>query len=99
LLASSWPPGRSAWKRVLARRRQTPSAYGAIGNDPGGTLTPFQEDVAAPVAEGLSNREIAQRLALMPEAVSKEIGGLFRALRVISRVEIALWAIEHGSQH
>jgi DNA-binding NarL/FixJ family response regulator len=60
-------------------------------------LTPLQEDVAALVAQGCSNREIAQRLALTPDAVSNEIAGLFRALGAISRVDIALWALEHGS--
>jgi len=59
------------------------------------TPTPLQEDIATLVAEGHSNREIAERLALTPEAVSNEMAGLFRALGVISRVEIALWAIEH----
>jgi DNA-binding NarL/FixJ family response regulator len=60
-------------------------------------LTPLQKDVAALVVEGFSNREIAERLGLTPEAVSDEIARLFRALGVISRVEIALWAIEHRS--
>ncbi len=57
----------------------------------------FQADVAALVAEGLSNREIAARLALTPEAVSDQIVGLFRALGLITRVQIALWAIDHPS--
>ena len=38
---------------------------------------PIQEDVAAPVAEGYSNGEIAQRLLLPPEPVSSEIADLF----------------------
>ncbi len=60
-------------------------------------VTPLQKDVAALVAEGFSNREIVERLGLTPEAVSNEIASLFRALGVTSRLQIAPWAIEHGS--
>ena len=42
------------------------------------------------MAEGFSNREIAERLGVTPEAMSTEIAGLFRAQGVISRVEIVL---------
>ena len=61
-----------------------------------GVLTPLQEDVAALIAEGLSNHEIAERLALTPEAVSDEVVRVFQTLGVITRVQIAVWAIEHG---
>jgi DNA-binding NarL/FixJ family response regulator len=66
------------------------------GDDGLGVLTPLQEDIAALVAQGLSNREIAARLALAPEAVSNEITHVFRALELFTRVQIAVWAIEHG---
>jgi DNA-binding NarL/FixJ family response regulator len=58
-------------------------------------LAPLQEDVAALVAQGLSNREIAERLAVTPEAVSDEIVSMFWVLGLTTRVLIALWAIEH----
>ena len=59
-------------------------------------LTPLQEDIASLVADGLSNGEIAERLALTPGAVSDEIAGVFRALGLTTRLRIAVWAIEHG---
>jgi DNA-binding NarL/FixJ family response regulator len=62
-------------------------------------LTRLQEDIAALVAQGLSNREIAERLSLTPETASDEIAHIFRALGFTSRLQIALWALEHGSHH
>jgi len=49
------------------------------------------------VAQGLSNREIAERLAVTPEAVSDEIVSMFQLLGLTTRFLIAVWAIEHGS--
>ncbi len=66
------------------------------GDDCPGVLSPLQEDIAALVTEGLSNREIAARLALTPEAVSNEIAHMFRALGLFSRLQIAVWTMEHG---
>ena len=59
-------------------------------------LTPLQEDVAALVAQGLSNREIAARLAVTPEAVSDEIARVFGALGLFTRVQLAVWTMEQG---
>jgi len=64
-------------------------------DDGAGVLTPLQEDIAALVTEGLSNREIAARLAVTSEAVSDEITMVFRALGLFTRVQLAVWTIEH----
>ena len=66
------------------------------GRDGPGALTPLQEDIAALVTEGLSNREIAARLAVTPEAVSDEIARVFGALGLFTRVQLAVWTMEHG---
>jgi DNA-binding NarL/FixJ family response regulator len=66
------------------------------GDDGAGMLTPFQENIALLVTEGLSNREIAARLAVTPEAVSDEIMRVFQALGLFSRVQLAVWTMEHG---
>jgi len=60
------------------------------GRDGPGALTPLQEDIAALVSEGLSNREIAARLEVTPEDVSDEIADLFRALGLFTRVQLAV---------
>jgi DNA-binding CsgD family transcriptional regulator len=59
-------------------------------------LTRRQQQVAACVAEGLTNEEIAQRLVLAPGTVANHIEGILRRLDLRSRAQIAAWAVERG---
>jgi DNA-binding CsgD family transcriptional regulator len=59
-------------------------------------LTRRQQQVAACVAEGLTNEEIAQRLVLAPGTVANHIEGILRRLDLRSRAQIATWAVERG---
>ena len=56
------------------------------------TLTPRQRVIA----EGLTNREIAERLGLEPVAGNDEVIDILRPLSVARRLQIAIWAVEHG---
>jgi DNA-binding NarL/FixJ family response regulator len=60
------------------------------------TLTPREREVAAPVAEGLTNAEIAWRLVLTPGTVSNHVAHVMRALGARNRVQVAVWAVEQG---
>ena len=60
------------------------------------TLTPRECEVAALVAEGLSNAEIGQRLVITPGTVSNHIAHIMRALGARNRVHVAMWAVEQG---
>lgn len=69
----------------------------AIGvRDGVGTLTPREREVAALIAEGLSNAEIARRLTVTKGTVANHLAHIMRALRVRNRVGVAVWAVEHG---
>jgi len=59
-------------------------------------LTRRQQEVAACVAEGLTNEEIAQRLILTPGTVGNHLEHILRRLGVRSRTQIAVWAVERG---
>jgi DNA-binding CsgD family transcriptional regulator len=59
-------------------------------------LTPRQQEVAALIAEGLTNEQIAARLVLVPGTVANHVGAILDRLDVRSRSEIAVWAIERG---
>jgi DNA-binding NarL/FixJ family response regulator len=59
-------------------------------------LTPRQRQLAALVAEGLTNVEIAERLALTPGTVSSRLAQIQQRIDVRNRVQIAAWAVEHG---
>ncbi len=52
-------------------------------------LTPQQEQIARLVAEGATNREIAQRLYISPRTVEHHLRNIFRQLQIRSRVELA----------
>ena len=54
------------------------------------TLTPLQEEILVLVANGLTNRAIADRLGLTPGLIGMQIGRLTRILGVASRAELAV---------
>ena len=59
-------------------------------------LTRREEDVVRLVADGLKNREIAQRLKVKEHSIRNYIYRIFEKLGVSSRVELILYAL---SQH
>jgi DNA-binding NarL/FixJ family response regulator len=63
----------------------------------GGSLLSAREiDVVRCVAEGMSNREIAQRLKLTEHTVKNYLFRIFDKLGVSSRVEVVLYALGNG---
>ncbi|TDQ45740.1 regulatory LuxR family protein [Actinorugispora endophytica] len=56
---------------------------------PASGLTPQQEQIARLVAEGATNREVAQRLYISPRTVEHHLRNVFRQLQIRSRVELA----------
>jgi predicted ATPase/DNA-binding CsgD family transcriptional regulator/Tfp pilus assembly protein PilF len=59
-------------------------------------LTPRQREVAALVGQGLTNRQIAERLVVTERAAAAHVERILDKLGVGSRVQIAVWASEHG---
>ena len=60
-------------------------------------LSARELDVVRCVAEGLSNREIAQRLTLREHTVKNYLFRIFDKLGVSSRVEVVLYALSGGT--
>jgi DNA-binding NarL/FixJ family response regulator len=60
-------------------------------------LTPREEQVVALVAEGLSNRQIARELNLSEHTIKKYLFRIFDKLGISSRVELVLYAVNHGA--
>ena len=59
-------------------------------------LTPREEQVVALVAEGLANREIARELNLSEHTIKKYLFRIFDKLGISTRVELVLYAVNHG---
>jgi DNA-binding NarL/FixJ family response regulator len=59
-------------------------------------LTPREEQVVALVAEGLSNRGVARELNLSEHTVKKYLFHIFDKVGISSRVELVLYAVNHG---
>ena len=59
-------------------------------------LTPRETQVLRLVAMGLSNREIADALAISVETVKEHVQNLLRKVAVSDRTQAAVWAIRHG---
>jgi DNA-binding NarL/FixJ family response regulator len=60
-------------------------------------LTDREWSVAALVAEGLTNRAIAERLVVSPKTVSTHVEHILAKLGAARRAEIAAWAVRIGS--
>jgi len=61
-------------------------------------LTPREEQVVALVAVGLSNREVAEELRLSEQTVKTYLFRIFDKLGISSRVELVLYAVNHGGR-
>jgi non-specific serine/threonine protein kinase len=63
------------------------------GGDPT-ALTPREEEVAAHVARGLTNRQIASELSISEHTVANHVAKILRKLSLSSRSQITAWVAE-----
>ena len=59
-------------------------------------LTPREREVAALIAQGRTNREIAEALVLSERTVDSHVRNIMGKLEINSRAQIAAWAVQHG---
>ena len=59
-------------------------------------LTKREREILALVAEGMSNREIAERLVLSPETVKSHVAAILEKLNVSDRTQAAIYAVRNG---
>ncbi|MGW4533673.1 protein kinase domain-containing protein [Nocardia sp. NPDC004340] len=79
---------------AFALREQSGVSTPAQG--PGGTLTKRELQVTELVAQGLSNRAIANRLVIAQRTAEGHVEHILTKLGFTSRLQIANWAAEHG---
>jgi len=74
---------------ALARGEREPE-------EPGVSLTEREREVLNLLANGLTNKDIAQNLILSVRTVEAHLRSVYGKLDVASRTEAALWAVNHG---
>lgn len=79
-----------------------PAAPAAAGEDGGvrlpGSLTTREQEIAALVAAGLSNRQIAEKLFISRRTVDAHLEHIFAKLGITSRVMLTIQLREHSTE-
>ena len=103
--AAAWAEGRTmtlaqamadalAAGEILATKAKTaPKPAGGKGVD---VLTPREREVAALIAQGKTNREIAVVLVIAERTADTHVQHILNKLGIGSRAQIAGWAVAHG---
>ena len=60
------------------------------------TLSPREREIVTMIATGMRNKEIASRLAISEGTVKTHLHTIYRKLNVDGRVELAVYAVDHG---
>ena len=84
--------------RVIQNLFEDQQADGAAANGRRNeySLTEREHDILALLAEGRSNRDIAQRLFLSEKTVKAHLAAIFRKLGVTNRTQAAMVAVQMG---
>jgi predicted ATPase/DNA-binding CsgD family transcriptional regulator/tetratricopeptide (TPR) repeat protein len=64
---------------------------------PPSSLTPREHQIAALVAEGRSNKAIAEELSISPTTAARHVANILAKLGFTSRTQIAAWFADHRS--
>jgi DNA-binding NarL/FixJ family response regulator len=85
---------------ALSEEKTAPPTASVPERPPAGdlmsALTRREEEVAALVALGFTNREISTRLSISERTAGNHVGRILKKLGLGSRTQIAPWATERG---
>jgi predicted ATPase/DNA-binding CsgD family transcriptional regulator len=90
-MASAAPSRATSAARSAAAQRTAPMAPSAVTPPATGPLTSREVEIAQLVADGLSNKEIARRMAISKRTVDAHVDHIFAKLGISSRVQLTLW--------
>ncbi len=86
----AWPGWRRDRAEALVRRLE------GSGARADGELTPREREVAALIAEGLTNSQLAERLFISPKTAAVHVSNILMKLGLSGRAEVAAWAVRHA---
>jgi predicted ATPase/DNA-binding CsgD family transcriptional regulator len=94
---AAWREGRGlSMDRAIELALQDDAPAPVVDSDGSGVLSPRELEIAKLIAQGSSNRRIADTLVVSVKTVETHIQHIFRKLEVKARSEIAVWATRHG---
>jgi DNA-binding NarL/FixJ family response regulator len=88
--------GQDLWSREKLRR--VSGSIASLGEpiQPEVTFTKREKDVLQLLANGQTNREIAERLEISAETVKEHVKHLLTKIGVADRTQAAVWAVRNG---
>lgn len=95
LLGQFWVGGRSFPNLRLALQHVTQQAALATPQRTTFGLTPRELEVVSGIVEGCSNKDIALKFTISEETVKRHLSNIFDKTGVGTRLELALFAINH----
>jgi predicted ATPase/DNA-binding CsgD family transcriptional regulator len=91
------PPGERPGPSSPRVRRSTPSRPTPV-NGASGRLTRREQEVAALLARGLTNREIAAELTIAERTAETHVCKILSKLSLTRRAQLTAWAVQHDLQ-
>lgn len=82
--------------KVLARQDHEMNGQGLTEDHGDSELTPRQIEILQLVAQGLSNKELAERLCVSEHTIKYHLGAIFQRLHLKNREQAAEYAIKKG---
>lgn len=80
----------------LADAIRKPQGAGSASVSGAVEFSPREREVIVCLARGASNKEIARALDMAESTVKIHVQGILRKLNLSSRVQAAIYAVEHG---
>jgi len=98
VMASAWAAGMTLTtdQAVALALAPKPAVPSTSSSDSAGRLTAREREVAALVAQGLTNRQIADALVVSQRTAESHVANSLSKLGLATRAQLAAWAIGHG---
>jgi len=95
-LRRAYQPGQAPEEARQPGQAQAVPRQASDGADWPGPLTEREREVALLVADGHSNREIAERLSITLATASRHLANIYRKLGFTSRAQLTAWVLNSG---